>query len=90
MQKVIYETETGDIREFAHTSLRLGGLNPALGIGESAGATGKEHNISEIPDLVDVTDDCAVRKGEEESGMSTREQLSMRKLAKAQTKGKTL
>jgi hypothetical protein len=90
LKRVVYETKRGTIRHFFPASVRFGGLNPVLSIGETSEANGKETNVSQIPDLVDVTDDCAIRKGEEQPGMDKREQFAMRKLAKAQAKGEML
>ena len=82
--KCLYVTDTGVIRDWFPDSARMRKLNPALSIGQSAAATGKEGNISELSDLEDVTEVCAVRRGDEIRGLRMGEQLAMRALQRAQ------
>jgi len=88
--RVVYETDGGKIRNFEEDGQTFGGLNATLSIGQSATAKDTEKNVSEIPDLRDVTEDCAVYRDDREPGLRTAEQLALRKLAKAVVEGKSL
>ena len=75
----VVNTKTNDVLDVLSDHSRIGGLNPDLAV-YRCDATGDEKTLADLPvNRVDATADVAVKRGDEEAGVSLREQLATRR-----------